>query len=218
MVQECTFTPHDHQRLNDWPHASLFWLVPFRSAWHGKTLIAVIAETRTLCGVPSGREKGKKKKKKQDRETRVRNIQRDAEMGWGMVLPSAFFFFFFSPNGMQIAVCLSRQLWMCTTKQGAFEHAVTLLIMCWRNRGRQGGNRLFSLHTLRNGHSHAPGPGSAAQACARGTTWVRKCYGKKYVTSLNARWMIAKVIHWFVYFWTNWDFHSIVLSKTLSHL
>lgn len=25
---------------------------------------------------------------------------------------------------------------MCTTKQGAFEPTVTLLIMCWRNTGR----------------------------------------------------------------------------------
>lgn len=40
------------------------------------------------------------------------------------------------PNGMQIAICLSQQLWMCTTKQGAFEPTVTLLIMCWRNTGR----------------------------------------------------------------------------------
>lgn len=43
----------------------------------------------------------------------------------------------FLPNGMQIAICLSRQLWMCTIKQGAFEHTVTLLIMWWRNTGRR---------------------------------------------------------------------------------
>lgn len=34
-------------------------------------------------------------------------------------------------NGMQIAICLSWQLWMCTTKQGVFEHTVTVLIMRW---------------------------------------------------------------------------------------
>ncbi len=73
--------------------------------------------------------------KNRDLEPRIRNIQLDAEMGWRMMLPSALF----SPNGMQITICLSRQLWMCTTKQGAFEHTVILLIMCWRNTGE--GNR-----------------------------------------------------------------------------
>lgn len=54
---------------------------------------------------------------------------------------------------------------MCTTKQGAFEPTVTLLIMCWRNTGRgdrvsaERGRKKRSRHSVSTVHLAATFPG-----------------------------------------------------------